>query len=61
VLIERDDEGRITSRVFAEEQNSDSMLRILGFKDESYVAPEPKVEKESQPVETEEELVETKI
>jgi arginine decarboxylase len=37
------------------------MLRILGFKDESYVAPEPKVEKESQPVETEEELVETKI
>ena len=57
VLIDRDEEGRITTRVFAEEQDSDSMLRILGFKDESFVAP---INKEEIAVEPEEELAETK-
>jgi arginine decarboxylase len=58
VLVDRDDEGRIVTRVFAEEQDSDSMLRILGFKDDSFIAP---VIRDEVPSETEEELVETKI
>jgi arginine decarboxylase len=62
VLVDRDEEGRITTRVFAEEQNSESMLRILGFKEESFTAPETtRKESEKAPVETEEELAETKI
>ena len=57
VLIDRDEEGKIVTRVFAEEQDSDSMLRILGFKDESFVAP---INKDEASVEAEEELAETK-
>ncbi len=41
VLVDRDAEGQITTRVFANEQDSESMLRILGFRDESYVQPLP--------------------
>jgi arginine decarboxylase len=61
VLVDKDEEGRIVTRVFAEEQHSDSMLKILGFKDESYTAPETNKSTEMQPVEAEEELAETKI
>jgi len=61
VLVDKDENGRIVTRVFANEQNSDSMLRILGFKDDSYVLPDNKTEKEGTDVETEEELAETKI
>jgi len=61
VLVDRNEDGKLTTRVFAQEQNSDSMLRILGFKDESYTSPEVKNEHESQPVEVENELAETKI
>ena len=38
VLVDRNAEGRITTKVFADEQDSESMLRILGFRDESYVS-----------------------
>jgi arginine decarboxylase len=37
------------------------MLKILGFKDESYTVSKPTRGTEMQPVEAEEELVETKI
>jgi len=37
VLVDRNAEGRITTKVFADEQDSESMLRILGFRDESYI------------------------
>jgi arginine decarboxylase len=59
--VDRDEEGKITTRVFASEQNSDSMLKILGFKDESYITSEPKTEQETAVLEREEELAETKI
>jgi arginine decarboxylase len=32
VLIDRDKDGKITTKLFAEEQDSDSMLKILGYK-----------------------------
>jgi arginine decarboxylase len=32
VLINKDDSGRITTELFAEEQDSDSMLKLLGYK-----------------------------
>ena len=31
LLIDKDREGNITTRVFAEEQSSESMLKILGY------------------------------
>jgi arginine decarboxylase len=37
VLVDRDKDGKLTTKVFAREQDSESMLRILGFRDESYV------------------------
>lgn len=61
VLINKDSEGNITSQLFATEQDSESMLQILGFRNDSYVdaansskAPEdvPEVE-ESELSETE--------
>lgn len=61
VLVDRDEEGRITTRVFADEQNSDSMLRILGFKEEPFGAQDAKPAIEKPRVEPEEELAETKI
>ena len=61
VLVDKDENGRIVTRVFANEQNSDSMLRILGFKDESYVAPDNRNKNEEGVSEPEEELAETKI
>ena len=61
VLVDKDEDGKIITKVFANEQNSDSMLRILGFKDESYVAPLDKSKKENGQALEEEELVETKI
>lgn len=59
VLVDKDEDGKIITRVFAEEQNSDSMLKILGFKEESFVVPEKNVGTEMQPIEEEEDLVET--
>ena len=61
VLVDRDEEGRITTRVFADEQNSDSMLRILGFKEEPFGAQDGKPAVEKPKEEPEEELAETKI
>ena len=61
VLVDLDENGKITTRVFATEQNSDSMLRILGFKDESYVSADVKNVAEGDVTEPEEELAETKI
>ena len=62
VLVDRDEEGKIVTKVFAVEQNSDSMLRILGFKDEPMAASvENKNGREKEPVEAEEEFAETKI
>lgn len=61
VLVDKDEEGRIYTRVFADEQNSESMLRILGFKDDSFVAPVVKNTAETSGEALEEELVETKI
>ena len=31
ILIDKDKDGKITTRVFAPEQSSESMLKILGF------------------------------
>jgi len=46
VLVDRNADGQITTRVFANEQDSESMLRILGFRDESYVQPLPPADDE---------------
>jgi arginine decarboxylase len=32
ILISKDDNGKISTRLFAPEQNSESMLKILGYK-----------------------------
>jgi arginine decarboxylase len=32
VLIDRNDDGEITTKLFAEAQTSDSMLNLLGYK-----------------------------
>jgi arginine decarboxylase len=32
VLIERNEDGEITTRLFAPEQSSESMLKVLGYK-----------------------------
>ena len=31
IILDRDENGQLTSRVFAEEQDSDSMMRLLGY------------------------------
>ena len=31
ILIDRDKEGNLTTRIFAEEQTAESMLKILGY------------------------------
>jgi len=53
VLVDRNADGRITTRVFANEQDSESMLRILGFRDESYVQPLPPSDDEEDDTTTE--------
>lgn len=41
IVIDRDEEDNLTYRVFAEEQSSDQMLRILGYPVDEY--PKPKL------------------
>jgi arginine decarboxylase len=31
VLIDRNEDGEVTTTLFAEEQSSDSMLKVLGY------------------------------
>jgi arginine decarboxylase len=34
VLIHRNEDGEITTELFAKEQTSESMMKLLGYKDE---------------------------
>jgi len=43
VLIDRDENGNITTELFADEQTEESMLKILGYKSKRN-APEPLLE-----------------
>ena len=59
VIVDRDEEGNLTTRLFAPQQNADSMLQILGYelkpKDlaearEENLPPEPTKEDPSEPI-----------
>lgn len=48
VLIQRDANGKLITKVFAEQQKSEDLLGILGYKNEAQVEVEAKVETEIQ-------------